>query len=131
MTNWKTTLGGIIVALAALITTTVQQGHTLADWKTWILPVALAVFGLISKDFNVTGGTAVKLLLASVCLLSFTSCAGMMSNVVSDTTTTSPDGTITKTHTTATNSDAALAAGAQLGAAALNIAGPAIIHATK
>jgi len=46
----KTTLIGLLAAAAAAIQTTVQQGHSLADWKTWILPVSLAVLGYLSND---------------------------------------------------------------------------------
>ena len=46
----KTTILGLLSAAAAIITTSVQNGHSLLDWKSWILPVALAVFGYHSKD---------------------------------------------------------------------------------
>lgn len=49
-TNWKTTAAGCLAAAAAAITLVVQQGHSVADWKTWILPVAMAVLGYVSKD---------------------------------------------------------------------------------
>jgi len=50
----KTTILGLLAAVAATIQTTVQQGHSLADWKTWILPVSLAVLGYLSKDATPT-----------------------------------------------------------------------------
>jgi len=46
----KTTIIGLLAATASAIQTTVQQGHSLLDWKTWIVPVALAIFGYLSKD---------------------------------------------------------------------------------
>ena len=46
----KTTLIGLLAAAAAAIQTTVQDGHSLDDWKTWILPVSLAVLGYLAKD---------------------------------------------------------------------------------
>jgi hypothetical protein len=46
----KTTLIGLLAAAAAAIQTTVQDGHSLDDWKTWILPVSLAILGYLSSD---------------------------------------------------------------------------------
>jgi hypothetical protein len=46
----KTTLIGLLAAAAAAIQTTVQDGHSLDDWKTWILPASLAVLGYLAKD---------------------------------------------------------------------------------
>jgi len=46
----KTTIIGLLAAIAATIQTTVQDGNSIADWKTWILPVSLAVLGYLSKD---------------------------------------------------------------------------------
>ena len=46
----KTTILGILGAAAAAIQATVQQGHSLADWKTWILPVAIALLGYHAED---------------------------------------------------------------------------------
>jgi len=48
--NMKTTILGLLAAVAATIQATVQNGHSLDDWKTWILPVALAVLGYLSND---------------------------------------------------------------------------------
>ena len=48
--NWKTTFAGCLAAAAAAITLVVQQGHSITDWKTWILPVAMAVMGYVAKD---------------------------------------------------------------------------------
>jgi hypothetical protein len=46
----NTTILGLLAAIAATIQTTVQDGHSITDWKTWILPVSLAVLGYLSKD---------------------------------------------------------------------------------
>jgi hypothetical protein len=46
----KTTILGLLAAVAATIQTTVQDGHSLVDWKTWILPVSLAILGYLSND---------------------------------------------------------------------------------
>lgn len=46
----KTTIIGIIAAAAAAIQGIVQQGHSIEDWKTWILPAALAALGYLAKD---------------------------------------------------------------------------------
>lgn len=48
----KTTLIGLLAAAAAAIQTTVQDGNSLVDWKTWILPVSLAILGYLSSDTN-------------------------------------------------------------------------------
>jgi hypothetical protein len=46
----KTTILGLLAAVAATIQTTVQDGNSIADWKTWILPVSLAILGYLSND---------------------------------------------------------------------------------
>lgn len=46
----KTTLLGLLAAAAAAIQTVVQQGGSIQDWKTWILPVVLALLGYAAKD---------------------------------------------------------------------------------
>ena len=48
----KTTILGLLCAAAAAIQGIVQQGHSIEDWKTWILPVMLAVLGFLAKDSN-------------------------------------------------------------------------------
>lgn len=50
----KTTILGLLAAVAATIQTTVQDGHSLDDWKTWILPVSLAILGYLSSDSTAT-----------------------------------------------------------------------------
>ena len=46
----KTTIIGLLAATAAAIQGIVQQGHDVTDWKTWILPVTLAVLGYLTAD---------------------------------------------------------------------------------
>lgn len=46
----KTTIIGLLAAAAAAIQNSVQNGAQLTDWKTWILPAALAVLGYVAKD---------------------------------------------------------------------------------
>jgi hypothetical protein len=50
----KTTLIGLLAAAAAAIQTTVQDGNSLIDWKTWILPVSLAILGYLANDTTTT-----------------------------------------------------------------------------
>jgi hypothetical protein len=52
MNNYKTTIIGLFAAVAAAIQGIVQLGHSISDWKTWILPAALAALGYLSKDTN-------------------------------------------------------------------------------
>lgn len=46
----KTTIIGLLAASAAAIQNTVQNGAAITDWKTWLLPVSLAVLGYLAKD---------------------------------------------------------------------------------
>lgn len=48
--NWKTTVLGIAIAFGNLL----AQGVSL---KNAAMSVGIALFGAISKDYNVTGGT--------------------------------------------------------------------------
>ena len=50
----KTTLIGLLAAAAAALQNIVQQGHDVTDWKTWALPVTLAVLGYLAKDATPT-----------------------------------------------------------------------------
>ena len=47
--NWKTTIAGAILAGVDVLAK-VSSGETLDDWRNWILPVALAVIGFLSRD---------------------------------------------------------------------------------
>lgn len=55
-----------------------------------------------------------KLAIIAIAACMTIGCAQLQNRVISDTTTTAPDGTVSKTHVEATNSDAALAAGNNL-----------------
>lgn len=55
MKNWKTTLLGAIGAALTAVTIYIQSGGDLSDWKLYILPVLVAVFGYVSKDAGITG----------------------------------------------------------------------------
>ena len=55
MKNFKTTLAGALLATACAINLVLQQGAKIEDWKTWIMPAALALLGFLSKDFDKTG----------------------------------------------------------------------------
>jgi uncharacterized membrane protein YkvI len=55
MKNLKTTIAGVITAALVALTNILQNGAKLEDWKTWIVPVAIAAMGFVSKDFNATG----------------------------------------------------------------------------
>lgn len=46
----KTTIIGLLAAVASSIQGIVQQGNSVEDWKTWILPVTLAILGYLAKD---------------------------------------------------------------------------------
>lgn len=46
----KTTLIGIAAAIAVVLQQWVQEGKSLEDWKTYILPLSLAVLAYFTKD---------------------------------------------------------------------------------
>lgn len=48
----KTTIIGVLAAVAATVQSVVQQGALITDWKTWVLPAALAALGYLAKDTN-------------------------------------------------------------------------------
>jgi len=66
----KTTIIGLLCAAAAAIQLIVQAGASITDWKTWILPAALAALGYMAKDAD-----AKKML--PVILLPFVLIAGL------------------------------------------------------
>lgn len=70
----KTTILGLLCAAAAAIQSVVQQGHDITDWKTWILPVALALLGYLAKD--ATPPPPALMLLVGLLLLFLPSCGG-------------------------------------------------------
>lgn len=52
MRNWKTTVIGVIGAIANALVTLLQTGTI--DAKTAIISCAIAALGVVSKDFNVS-----------------------------------------------------------------------------
>lgn len=72
MKNYRTTLVGSALAGLSFLAIYQQNGGDLADWKQWLIPVTIAILGYVAKDAGVTGG--LKLLIASLCLLSLPSC---------------------------------------------------------
>jgi hypothetical protein len=57
MKSWKTTIIGLVGAALTFLGTYQQNGGDLKDWKLWIFHLAIALFGVYSKDHNVTGGS--------------------------------------------------------------------------
>jgi hypothetical protein len=55
MTNWKTTVTGALLAAITAISIYTTNGGDFSDWKLWLFPVLLAVFGYLAKDAGVTG----------------------------------------------------------------------------
>jgi hypothetical protein len=60
MINWKTTLFGIIAGTLTILQTTLTayQDGTKVQWLQVALGIAFMAFGVIAKDFNVTGAGA-------------------------------------------------------------------------
>lgn len=50
MNNWKTTLIGLLTAGAYTLQDVLQKGVSLTDWKTWLVPVGIALIGYLAKD---------------------------------------------------------------------------------
>lgn len=64
MTNWKTTLAGIITG-AGLAAQAIEQASTAGTFngKTGtqlLIAIGIVLLGICSKDYNVTGGTVVN-----------------------------------------------------------------------
>lgn len=53
MTNWKTTLAGVLASIMIAIAPLIQTGTI--DWKAVIIAVFVAAFGYFAKDKDVTG----------------------------------------------------------------------------
>lgn len=73
MKNWKTTLLGAALAVVTFLATYQSNGGNIADWKLWVIPAISAALGYVAKDAGVTG--SMKLLIASLCLLSLPACS--------------------------------------------------------
>jgi hypothetical protein len=55
MKSWKTTVLGFIGAIATALIPLLQTGSV--DTQTLATSVAIAALGVLSKDFDVTGGS--------------------------------------------------------------------------
>lgn len=55
MSNYKTTLAGILGAVILCVQQWLSSGNL--DTHTLLVAAAIAVLGVLAKDFNVTGGT--------------------------------------------------------------------------
>ena len=53
MNSWKTTLTGVLGAVALVVGNLLQSGTV--DPKTIIIAVIVAALGVLAKDFNVSG----------------------------------------------------------------------------
>jgi hypothetical protein len=73
MKNWKTTLLGAALAVVTFLATYQANGGNIADWKLWVIPALSAALGYVAKDAGVTG--SMKLLIATLCLLSLPACS--------------------------------------------------------
>lgn len=51
LANWKTSVLGIFVAVLMIATSSYTTGMT---WKQWALAIGVALWGILSRDFNVT-----------------------------------------------------------------------------
>ena len=53
ITSWKTSLLGFVVGALTIAVAAYQPGMS---WRNWALGAAIAIWGALMKDFNVTGG---------------------------------------------------------------------------
>jgi hypothetical protein len=53
MKSWKTTLMGLVTAVAVAVYPIITTG--VIDWKNVGLAALIAVFGYLAKDYDVTG----------------------------------------------------------------------------
>ena len=97
MKNWKTTLVGIIAGTLTILQTTLtayQSGEPV-QWLQVALGIALMAFGVVCKDFNVTGtGTATpatKTALTLLCVFALISCAALVPAVLTAKSSDSKD----------------------------------------
>ena len=56
--SWKTTIVGAVLAAVIAVSPIIQTG--VVDWKQVGIAALVAIFGFISKDFDLTGGTIVS-----------------------------------------------------------------------
>lgn len=57
MKSWKTTLAGILGAVATYLATSPDLAPWLHSLGQFLAPVSVALIGFFAKDSNVTGGT--------------------------------------------------------------------------
>lgn len=55
VTSWKTTVVGILLAIAYAIQPIIATGQI--DWKQIVIAALIALLGYVAKDSDVTGGT--------------------------------------------------------------------------
>jgi hypothetical protein len=62
MTNWKTTVGGIIAGSIPILQTVANtyQNHVAINWYQMAFGFAIMALGVVMKDFDVTGGSRVS-----------------------------------------------------------------------
>ena len=72
MKNYRTTIIGALLAGLSFLAIYQQNGGSLSNWQQWLIPALIAVLGYVAKDAGVTG--SLKLLLASLCLLTLPAC---------------------------------------------------------
>jgi hypothetical protein len=77
MKNYRTTIAGAVLAGLSFLAIYQSNGGNLADWKQWLIPALVAIFGYLAKDAGVTG--AVKLLIAGLCVMTLASCSFLAS----------------------------------------------------
>lgn len=52
MKNWKTTAVASLLAALVALNEFLLKGTDIADFKAWIIPVAIAALGILAKDFD-------------------------------------------------------------------------------
>lgn len=55
MKNWRTTIVAFGAAAVVVAKSVIVEGHSLSDWKIWVIPALIQLFGLLAKDAAVTG----------------------------------------------------------------------------
>jgi hypothetical protein len=55
MKNYKTTFIGAALAVLTVVQSHTESGASLTDWKTYLIPALLALFGYLAKDAGVSG----------------------------------------------------------------------------
>jgi len=79
MVNWKTTVLGIIAGTLTILQTTLTayQNGTPVQWLQVVLGIVLMAFGMLAKDFNVTGnGKTASAAATLISLILLVGCTG-------------------------------------------------------